>query len=69
MPYDITCMWNLKYDTKEPISRTEIESQTWRIDLWLPMGEAPAEDWVGDLGLTISPIITTSPIVDANYYI
>ena len=26
--YDITYMWNLKYDTNEPIYKTETESQT-----------------------------------------
>ena len=26
--YDITYMWNLKYDTNEPIYETETESQT-----------------------------------------
>ena len=26
--YDITCMWNLKYDTNEPIYETETDSQT-----------------------------------------
>ena len=28
IPYDITYMWNLKYDTSEPIYETETESQT-----------------------------------------
>ena len=28
IPYDITYMWNLKYDTNEPIYETETESQT-----------------------------------------
>ena len=28
IPYDITCMWNLKYDTNEPIYETETDSQT-----------------------------------------
>ena len=28
IPYDITYMWSLKYDTKEPIYRIEIDSQT-----------------------------------------
>ena len=28
IPYDITHMWNLKYDTNEPIYETEIESGT-----------------------------------------
>ena len=28
IPYDITYMWNLKYDTNELIYRTETDSQT-----------------------------------------
>ena len=28
IPYDITHMWNLKYDTNEPIYETETDSQT-----------------------------------------
>ena len=28
MPYDITYMWNLKYDTSELIYKTETDSQT-----------------------------------------
>ena len=28
IPYDITCMWNLKYDTNEFICETETDSQT-----------------------------------------
>ena len=28
IPYDITYMWNLKYDTNEPIYEAETESQT-----------------------------------------
>ena len=28
IPYDITYMWNLKYDTNELISETETDSQT-----------------------------------------
>ena len=27
IPYDITYMWNLKYDTNEPIYKTETDSQ------------------------------------------
>ena len=26
IPYDITYMWNLKYDTNEPIYKTETDS-------------------------------------------
>ena len=36
IPYDITYMWNLKYDINELIHKTEIHSQTFRTDLWLP---------------------------------
>ena len=28
IPYDITCVWNLKYGTDEPIYKTETDSQT-----------------------------------------
>ena len=28
IPYDITYLWNLKYDTNEPIYERETESQT-----------------------------------------
>ena len=28
IPCDITCMWNLKYSTNEPIFKTETDSQT-----------------------------------------
>ena len=28
IPYDITYMWNLKYDTNEPAYETETDSQT-----------------------------------------
>ena len=38
IPYDITYMWNLKYDTNEPIYETKRESWTQRTDRWLPRG-------------------------------
>ena len=50
-------MWNLKYDTNEPINETEVDSQTQRSDLWLPPQQPQREGWIGSLGL-----------VDANYY-
>ena len=45
-------MWNLKYDTDEHIYRTEIVSQTWIADLWLPRfrGRGTKKEWNG-LGL------------------
>ena len=34
IPYDITYMWNLKYDTNESVYKTETDSQTQRTALW-----------------------------------
>ena len=47
IPYDITYMWNVKYGTNEPIYGTEIDSQTWRTDLWLPRGREREWDGLG----------------------
>ena len=55
--YDITYMWNLKYDTEECIYETQTDSQTQRTDLWLPKGEG-GEGWLVSLELA-----------DVNYYI
>ena len=33
---DISYMWHLKYGRKKLIYNTEVGSQTWRADLWLP---------------------------------
>ena len=33
MPYDITSMLNIKYDTNELIYETETDSQTYRTDV------------------------------------
>ena len=38
IPYHITYMWNLKYDTNEPIYETETKSGTQRTDWSLPKG-------------------------------
>ena len=43
IPYDVTYMWNLKYDTNEPIYETE--SQTYKTDLWLPRGREGLGVW------------------------
>ena len=56
IPYDITYMWNLKYDTNKPIYKTD--SQTYRTNLWLPKGWGVGEGWIREFGLA-----------DANYYI
>ena len=39
IPWDITYMWNLKYDTNELIYEIEIDSQTQRTDLLLLRGK------------------------------
>ena len=41
-PYYITYMWNLKYDTNEPIYERETK-QEHRIDWWLPREKAVGE--------------------------
>jgi len=51
-------MWALKYDTKEPIYKTETDAETLRIDLWLPRGRGLGEEWTQNLEL-----------VGSNYYI
>ena len=40
-------MWNLKYGTSEPMYKTETDSQTQRIDLWLPRGRGKQWDGQG----------------------
>lgn len=39
IPHDITHTWNQKNNTNELIYRTETDSQTYKICLWLPKGE------------------------------
>ena len=53
MPYDITSMWNLKYNAKEHIYDTEADSQTQR----LPGGGAWGRDGVGGWGQQMLTII------------
>ena len=36
----VSYMWNLKYDTNEPIHEAETDSQAQRADMWLPRGMA-----------------------------
>ena len=40
IPYDITYMWTLKYDTNEPIYKREIDAWMYRTDLLLPRARA-----------------------------
>ena len=56
MPYEVTFMWNLKYDTNEFIYKSGPGSQT---EICGFQGEQDmGKDWIGSLGLA-----------DANYYI
>ena len=42
----ITYVWNLKYDTTEPMYKIETHSQTLKTSLWLPKGKGE-EDTLG----------------------
>ena len=48
-------MWNAKYGTNEPMYKIETDSQTQRIDLWLPRGRGGV-GWTGSLGLMMQTI-------------
>ena len=47
IPYDITYMWNLKYDKNELIYNTETDSQTQKTNLWPPKGKGMGRDKLG----------------------
>ena len=51
-----TYTWNLKYGTNDPIYKTETDSWTWRIDLWLPKGKRGGSGMDGSLGLQMQTI-------------
>ena len=57
IPYDITYMWNLKYDRNELSYKTETASQLQITELWLLLGRGGGEEWVESLRL-----------VETNYY-
>ena len=44
---DSTYMWKLKYNINDLIYKTEIDSQTQKINLWLPKGKGE-EDKLGN---------------------
>ena len=37
-------MWDLKNDTNEPIYKSETDSQTSKINFWLPNGKGEGRD-------------------------
>ena len=38
VPYEIVCVWNLKYNTNQHSYETKTDSETQRTDLWLSRG-------------------------------
>ena len=40
-------MWNLKYDTNEPIYKIKTDLQILRTDLWLPRGRGWGREELG----------------------
>ena len=50
IPYDVTYMWNLKYDTNEPTYETV--SRTQRTDWWFPRGRELEEGYEQEVGIS-----------------
>ena len=48
IPYDITYIWNLKYDINELIYETETDSQTSKTNLRYQRGNVGGSDKLGD---------------------
>lgn len=51
IPYDITYMQHLKYNTNEHVYETETDSQTQTTDFWLLRGGRMGKTSTGSLGL------------------
>ena len=58
IPYDITYMWNLKFDTNQHIYETKTDSHTQRAQRLESGRGGVGEGWIESLGLA-----------DANWYI
>ena len=52
IPYDITYMWDLKYDTNEPICETETDSQNSSTDLLFPRERVLGEGMDWEVGIS-----------------
>ena len=52
MPYDITYIWNIKYDTNESTYKTETDTSTEQSDLWFPRERRGGRgmDWESGVG-------------------
>ena len=46
---------SLKNGTDEPICRARIETQTWRMDVWIQGGRRGGTDWEGSIGIDTPP--------------
>ena len=57
IPYNITYMWNLKYDTNEPVYKTVTDSQTQRTKLWSPGQREVGRDGLGVWGWQMQTIM------------
>lgn len=57
-----TFMWNLKYDTDEPIYETEGDSRSQRTGMWLPGGG----EWRGGMGVRDWQMQTITHRVETN---
>ena len=73
IPYDITWMWNLKYDTNELVYETETDSQTERTGLWLPKGRGSGGgmDWEFEISrckLLHLHLISHSEVMKNKYF-
>ena len=52
IPYDITCMWNLKYYTNELIYETETRLQMQKKNSWLPKGKSEGGGIILEFGIS-----------------
>ena len=52
MPYDITYMWNLKYNTNQHIYETITDSQIMTTGLWLPRGSGVRGEKIQEFGIS-----------------
>ena len=57
IPYDITYMWTLKYDTNEPIYESEIESGTQNRLVIAGVGGRREMDW--EFGISKGKLVCT----------
>ena len=62
-------MWNLKYDTNEPIYKTETDSQTYRTDLQLPRGRGYGGGMDWEFGISRCKLLYIEWVNNRSYCI